>query len=126
MRISAISMPGIVLSQPAMPTTPSKLSPCATSSTESAIQSRETSDARMPSLPIAIPSETEIVSNSSANTPRRVSSRATSARISPRFALHGVTRFQVAATPTCGLRKSSSPKPIARSIARGAAPRGPS
>ena len=49
-----------VLSQPAIVMSPSMRSAWTTSSTESAIQSREGSDARIPSVPIAIPSETEI------------------------------------------------------------------
>jgi len=42
-------MPGRLLSQPAIVTMPSKHSACMTSSTESAMASRDMSDARMPS-----------------------------------------------------------------------------
>ena len=56
---------GIVLSQPTRQTSPSKRWPRATSSIESAITSRETSEARIPSVPIDTPSETETVLNSS-------------------------------------------------------------
>ena len=56
--------PGIVLSQPTNTTSPSNIFPRATSSIESAITSRLTSDARIPSLPIVMPSEIEIVLNS--------------------------------------------------------------
>src|SRR6266404_245752 len=64
-RASAITAAGIVLSQPTMQTRPSNRCPSATSSIESAITSRETSDARIPAVPIETPSETEIVLNSS-------------------------------------------------------------
>ena len=55
---------GMVLSQPTRQTRPSKRWARATSSIESAITSRETSEPRMPSVPIVTPSETEIVLNS--------------------------------------------------------------
>ena len=64
MRAIAINMPGSDLSQPAMPTNPSNRSACITSSTESAIRSRLIRLAFMPSWPIAMPSETAIVVNS--------------------------------------------------------------
>ena len=63
-RASAITAAGIVLSQPTMQTSPSNRWPRATSSIESAITSRETSEARMPDVPIETPSETAIVLNS--------------------------------------------------------------
>ena len=64
-RASAITAAGIVLSQPTRQTSPSKRCPRVTSSIESAITSRETSEARMPAVPIVTPSETAIVLNSS-------------------------------------------------------------
>ena len=63
-RASAITAPGIVLSQPTSTTRPSNRLPRATSSIESAMTSRLTSDARMPSVPIVMPSEIETVLNS--------------------------------------------------------------
>jgi hypothetical protein len=57
-------MPGSDLSQPARATKASKRSACIIVSTESAITSRLTSDARMPSWPIEIPSLTAMVTNS--------------------------------------------------------------
>ena len=51
-RASAITAAGIVLSQPTMQTSPSNWCPRATSSIESAITSRETSEARIPAAPI--------------------------------------------------------------------------
>ena len=55
---------GIVLSHPTMQTRPSKRWPRATSSIESAITSRLTSEAFMPSVPIVTPSEMAMVLNS--------------------------------------------------------------
>ncbi len=55
---------GMVLSQPTRITSPSKRWPRATSSIESAITSRLTSDAFIPSVPMLTPSDTAIVLNS--------------------------------------------------------------
>ena len=60
-----MSMPGIDLSQPASRTEPSRRSAIITVSTESAMTSRETSEKCIPSCPIEMPSETEIVPNCS-------------------------------------------------------------
>ena len=96
-------IPGRLLSQPASATRASKRSACITVSTESAISSRLTSDARMPSWPIEMPSLTAIVTNSSGKPPptrtpslARCASRASGM-------LHGVTSFQDEATPDLGL-----------------------
>ena len=59
-----MTIPGIVLSQPEIPTTASNRWPRATTSTESATSSRLTSEAFMPCVPMAMPSVTEIVLNS--------------------------------------------------------------
>ena len=59
-----MSMPGSDLSHPASSTEPSRRSACMTVSTESAITSRDTSEKCIPTCPIEIPSETEIVPNS--------------------------------------------------------------
>ena len=64
-RAAAMSMPGSDLSQPASSTEPSRRSAFMTVSTESAMISRETRLKCMPSWPIEMPSETEIVPNSS-------------------------------------------------------------
>ena len=89
-----------------------------TVSTESAMTSRLTSEARMPSWPIEMPSETEIVPNSSGKPPaaRTPSLARLASRSSDR--LHGVISFQDEATPICGLAQSSSPMPTARSMPR--------
>ena len=63
-RTSAITPPGMVLSQPTRITMPSKRFPRATSSMESATTSRLTSEAFIPSLPIVMPSEIDTVLNS--------------------------------------------------------------
>jgi hypothetical protein len=57
-------MPGSDLSQPASSTDPSSRSALITVSTESAITSRDTNEKCIPSCPIEMPSETEIVPNS--------------------------------------------------------------
>ncbi len=79
----------------------------------------------MPSVPIAIPSETEIVWKTSGSTRSDRSSSAAASASSSRCMLQGVTLFQVAATPACGSCRSSVVHPIARSIERAAAWAGP-
>ena len=80
----------------------------------------------MPSCPMEMPSETEIVPNSSGKPPAaRTPSLARLASRS-RERLHGVISFQDDATPICGLAKSSSPMPTARSMARAGALASPS
>ena len=125
-RASAIAAAGIVLSQPTTHTSPSKRCPRATSSIESAITSREMSDARMPDVPIETPSETEMVLNSIGVPP---ASRMPSFTFAPRtrwFQLHGIVSIHIVATPISGFASASSSKPIALSIARAGARSGPS
>ena len=102
-------------------TLPSNLSACITHSTESVIISLLTKDARIPSCPIEIPSETEMVANSIGKPP---------AAITPAFAfsanrlndiLQGVISFQEEAIPIWGFLKSSSFIPTALNIARAGA-----
>ncbi len=121
-----MSMPGSDLSQPASSTEPSSRSANITVSTESAMTSRETREARMPSWPIEMPSETEIVPNSIGKPPacRTPSLAALASRSSDR--LQGVISFQEDATPICGRVMSSSVMPTARSIARAGARESPS
>src|SRR4029077_6003841 len=75
----------------------------------------------MPSWPIEMPSETEIVPNSSGkpSAPRTPTLAPLASRARDR--LHGVISFQDDATPICGLRQSSSPMPTARHVARAGA-----
>ncbi len=83
--------------------------------------SRDTSEPRMPSWPIEMPSEIAIVTNSSGKPPAsRTPSFARFARRSSGM-LHGVTSFHDDATPTCALPQSSSVIPTARSMARAGA-----
>src|SRR5712691_842916 len=116
----------MVLSHPTMHTSPSKRWPRATSSIESAISSRETSDARMPSVPIETPSETAMVLNSTGVPPaRRIPSL--TCRASTRwFRLHGIVSIHDVATPTSGRARSASVKPTPFSIARAGARSTPS
>ena len=83
--------------------------------------SRETSEKCMPSWPIEMPSETEMVPNCIGKPPPAwtPSLAPWASRFSER--LHGVISFQDVATPICGLAKSSSPMPTARSMPRAAA-----
>ncbi len=121
-----MSMPGRDLSQPARVTRPSNRSACMTVSTESAMISRLTREARMPSCPIEMPSDTAMVTNSKGNPPAsRTPSLARLANRS-RGRLHGVTSFHDDATPICGLSQSSSVIPTARNMARAGALVGPS
>ena len=117
-----MSMPGRLLSHPAKVTRPSKRSACIIASTESAMISRLTSEARIPSWPIEMPSDTAMVMNSIGNPP--ASRTPTLDRLASRSSgmLHGVTSFHDDATPTCGLSQSSSVIPTARSIARASRP----
>src|SRR5688572_4010854 len=73
-----------------------------------------------------MPSDTEIVPNSSGNPPAAWTPllAALASRSSDR--LHGVISFQEDATPICGFSQSSSPMPTARSMPRAAAFSSPS
>ena len=98
----------------------------ATSSIESAITSRLTSEPRMPSTPIVTPSETEIVLNSIGVPPASRMPCLTFCASARWLKLHGIVSIHVVATPMSGRARSSSVKPIALSIARAAARSGPS
>ena len=119
-------MPGRDLSQPAKVTIPSKRSACITVSTESAITSRDTNEKCIPSWPIEIPSDTEIVPNCIGKPPASMTPlrEAFAKRSSER--LHGVISFHDEAIPICGLAKSSSFIPTARSMPRAGARSKPS
>ena len=89
--------------------------------------SRLTSDARIPSWPIEMPSETAMVTNSNGNPPAARPPPWPAGPAGRAGRLHGVTSFQLDATPTWGLSQSASVMPTARSMARagrlGPAPR---
>ena len=107
-RASAIAAAGIVLSQPTRQTSPSNWWPRATSSIESAIVSRETSDMRIPGVPIVIPSETAIVLNSIGVPPAARTPALTWRARSRWFRLHGIVSVHVVQTPTIGCVRSWS------------------
>ena len=117
-RASAIIVPGMVLSQPDSATTPSHIAPRTASSIESAITSRDTSDARMPSVPMLMPSETTMVLNSIGVPPAARIPSFTFAPSSRRCRLQGVASVQVFATAMSGFSRSASLSPVAFSIAR--------
>src|ERR687886_667497 len=114
----AIAPAGIVLSQPTRHTRASNMCPRPTSSMESAITSRLMSEVFIPSVPIVTPSEMAMVLSSIGVPP---ASRTPSLTRSARrrwLKLHGIVSIQVCATPTMGLLRSSSSKPMALSIDR--------
>ncbi|CAB4688113.1 unannotated protein [freshwater metagenome] len=116
-----MSIAGMLLSQPAKPTKPSSRSACMTHSTESVMTSRLTSDARMPSWPMLIPSLTVMVPNSIGKPPAlRTPSLARSASLR-KVMLHGVTSFHAFAIAIWGFCQSLSVMPTARSMARAGA-----
>jgi hypothetical protein len=107
-----MTVPGIVLSHPLSATTPSNRCPRATSSIESAITSRDTSEVFMPLVPIVIPSEIAIVLNSIGVPPASRMPSLTFAARARRWKLQGIVSIHVDATPMIGLARSSSSKPM--------------
>ena len=100
---------------------PSNMWPRATSSMESAMTSRLMSEAFMPSVPMVMPSEMAMVLNSMGVPPAaRMPSFTFTAR-SRRWKLQGIVSIQVLAMPMIGLARSSSVRPVARSMLRAAA-----
>ena len=90
-----MTVPGIVLSQPLSATTASNRCPRATSSIESAMTSRLTSEVFMPLVPIVIPSEIAIVLNSIGVPPAARMPSLTFAASARRWKLHGIVSIQV-------------------------------
>ena len=84
------------------------------SSIESAISSRDTSEARMPGVPCVWLSETAIVLNSSGTPPACSTPPATAAASSRCVRLHGIVPVQVEPMPTIGPVKRAGSIPIAR------------
>ena len=101
-------MPGIVLSQPLSAITASNMWASQTSSIESAITSRLTSEARIPAVPIVIPSEIAIVLSSIGVPPAARMPSLTLAASARRWKLHGIVSIHVLATATSGLASASS------------------
>src|SRR3954454_7046167 len=75
---------------------------------------------------MAMPSETEMVPNSNGYPPPACTPSFTDCASRCKERLHGVISFHDDATPICGLAKSSSPMPTARSIPRAPALSSPS
>ena len=121
-----MAAPGLVLSQPERMTRPSKRWPRATSSMESATTSRLTSEAFMPSVPMATPSLTAMVLNSMGVPPASRMPAFTNSARRRWLRLQGIVSIHVVATPTMGLARSSSLKPMPFSMARAPARSGPS
>src|SRR3981081_4954621 len=101
-RTIAIIIPGSDLSQPARPTSASEAWPRTVSSTESAMHSRDGSDERMPSWPMAMPSVTVMVQNSRGVPPAEATPFFTAWAWRISELLQGAASFQHAATPTKG------------------------
>src|SRR5260370_14663815 len=123
---SAMTAAGIVLSHPTIKTRPSKRCPRVTSSIESAITSRLTSEAFMPSVPIETPSETATVLNSIGVPPAARMPAFTFSARRRWLKLQGMVSIQLCPTPMSGLPRSSRVKPIARSMERAPARSSPS
>ena len=116
--MAAIIIPGRFLSQPATVTRASIRSPNETSSTESAMTSREMSEAFIPSVPIEIASLTVTVPNSIGIPPAPSTPSMAASATESRWTLQGVTSAAGLGTPTIGDSSASSSKPIARNIER--------
>ena len=82
--------------------------PRATSSIESAITSRLTSEVFMPSVPIVMPSLTATVLNSIGVPPAARTPSFTFSASRRRWKLHGIVSVQVFAIPTIGRLSASS------------------
>src|SRR5438128_1694498 len=100
--------------------------PRATSSIESAITSRETSEVFMPSVPMVMPSLIAMVLNSMGVPPAWRTPRFTCSASRRRLKLHGMVSVQVLAMPTIGRARSASEKPIALKYERAGARSRPS
>ncbi len=85
------------------------------------IQSREISEARIPGVPIEMPSETTMVCASSGVPPASRIPALTSSANRARCMLQGVTSEGLPMTAIRGLSRSSSLNPVARNIARAGA-----
>src|SRR6266404_3295041 len=116
-----MSAAGTVLSQPTMQTSASKSCACTISSIESAITSREISDASIPGVACDWLSETAIVLKPSGTPPAAVTPSATRAASSSWLRLHGIVPVHVEATPTIGPPRRAGSIPMARKCARAGA-----
>ena len=96
------------MSQPDSAIIASKKWPRPTSSIESAITSRETSEVFIPAVPIVIPSEIAIVFSSIGVPPASRMPSLTWAASARRWKLHGIVSIHVEATPMIGFASASS------------------
>jgi hypothetical protein len=117
---------GTVLSQPTRATTASKRCRAPASSMESAMTSRLTSEAFMPSVPMRTPSPRAMVLNSSGVAPAARISLLQPLGYAPQVVVAGHGLVHVLATPTMGRASSSPLRPVARSNALAGARSGPS
>src|SRR6202035_1664178 len=125
-RTIAIIIPGNDLSQPARPTSASYAWPRIVNSTESAMHSRDGSDERMPSWPMAMPSVTVMVQNSRGVPPAEATPFLTAWAWRISEMLQGAASFQHDATPTNGWWIWLVVSPIAYRYERCGARSGPS
>src|SRR6185437_15498818 len=109
---------GIVLSHPTTQTTASNSWPRQTNSIKSAITSRLTREARIPSVPMVSPSLMAMVLNSMGVPPAARTPSFTFAASRRRWKLQGMVSIQVLATPINGLARSSLVKPMALNMER--------
>ncbi len=107
-RAAAISIPGTILSQVQMQTIPSNRCDLIISSTESAIFSRDGSEYRIPSCPIAIPSQIPMVLNSNGVPPPAATPSLTRSASWRRCVWPGTMVFHEFAIPMNGRFISSS------------------
>src|SRR5215831_16038857 len=126
MRARAMAAAGIVLSQPTTQTHASNIWPRQTSSIESAMISRLTSEARIPSVPIVSPSEIATVLNSMGVPPASRIPSFTLAESRRRWKLQGMVSIHVLATPIRGRLRSASVNPTALNMERAPARSRPS
>ena len=113
-RTAAISIPGTILSQVPTQTSPSKRWLWTITSIESAMFSREGSEYRIPSWPIAIPSQTPITPNSNGTPPPAATPSRTRSESWRRWTWPGTTVDQAFAIPMNGLSISAPVSPSDR------------
>src|SRR6266403_82722 len=116
-----MSAAGTVLSQPTTHTSASKSCACVMSSIESAITSREISEARIPGVACDWLSETAIVLKPRGTPPAAVTPSATRAASLSWLRLHGIVPVHVEAMPTIGPPRRAGSIPMARKCARAGA-----
>src|SRR3954453_12000609 len=116
-----MSAAGTVLSHPTRQTRASKSCACAISSIESAITSREMSEARIPGVACDWLSETAMVLKTSPTPPAASPPSTTRSASSRWFRLHGIVPVHVEAMPTIGPPRRAGSMPIARKCARAGA-----